>query len=89
MGLTEEQKRESRRSILRGAPVADPELAAIIVRTRREARGSTVPVGVALGVVGAACSAYLHLHQGVTAGFFVATMWVCLFLVGFWVLVCA
>jgi hypothetical protein len=85
--LTDEKKGASRRALLRGTPVADPELAAIIVRTSREARRSTVPFGIALAAVTSASSAYVYFHQGLTAGVFVAGMWLGFVGIVFWVVV--
>jgi hypothetical protein len=85
--LTEDQKRESRRSLLRGTPVTDPELAATIIRTSREARRSVVPFGVAISAFSEACGLYLYFRQGFTGWFDVLMMWLGLLGIAFWVLV--
>ena len=85
--LTEEQKRESRRSLLMGTPVADPELAATIVRTSREARRSVVPLGIAAFAFSEAIFLYLYLGRGSRGGPFVVMMWIGLTGIAFWVLV--
>jgi hypothetical protein len=85
--LTEEQKRESRRTLLRGTPVTDPELAAIIVRTSREARRSVVPIGIAIFAVSEACGLYLYFGQGFTGWFDVLMVLLGLLGTAFWVLV--
>ena len=85
--LTEEEKRESRRSLLIGTPVADPELAATIVRTSCEARRSVVPLGIGAFAFSEAIFLYLYLGQGVTWWTLVVMMWIGLIGIAFWVLV--
>ncbi len=85
--LTEEQKRESRHALVRGIPVSDPDLAATIVRTSRQARRSVVPFGIATFALSDACALALYLRQGSLAWPFVVAMWLGLLGIAFWVLV--
>jgi hypothetical protein len=85
--LTEEQKSESRRSLLRGIPVTDPELAATIIRTSREARRSVVPLGIAIFAFSEVWGLFLYFRQGITGWLDVVLMWVGLLGIAFWVLV--
>jgi hypothetical protein len=72
---------------LRGTPVTDPELAATIVRTSRDARRSVVPIGIGGFALGEACLLYLYFQQGITVGLYVVMMWLGVLGIAFWVLV--
>jgi hypothetical protein len=74
--LTEEQKHESRRALLRGIPVGDPELAATIVRTSREARRTTVPLFLALFLADGALGLYLYFGRGLTGWLNIVVLWI-------------
>ena len=85
--LTEEQKRESRHSLLSGIPVTDPELAGRIVLTSREARRSIVPLGIAIFAFSEVCGLLLISWQGTAGWLEVVMIWVGLLGIAFWVLV--
>ena len=67
--------------------MTDPELAATIVRTSREARRSIVPLGIAIFAISEACVLYLYFGAGITARLYVVGMWLGLLGIAFWVLV--